>query len=113
MPQPFRKRFLLVWLMIALTPHADGWILPVHAQPGARKAGVVGVHGQSLKLAVRERPVDGRANKALVEALRDAIGVKRSQVELIAGETSRDKKFLIRGLARAELEKRLTNAVKA
>ena len=52
-------------------------------------------------------PEDGRANKALVEALAGALGLKRSQVELIGGQTSRDKRFLIRGVARADLEKRV------
>jgi uncharacterized protein (TIGR00251 family) len=93
--------------MIAVADHAEGCILPVRAQPGARKAGVLGEQGGALKVAVTAPPEDGRANKALTEALRDLLGLKRSQVELLAGETSRDKKFLIRGLTRAELEDRL------
>jgi uncharacterized protein YggU (UPF0235/DUF167 family) len=52
-------------------------------------------------------PEGGRANKALVEVLRAALGLKRSQVELLSGETSRAKRFLIRGLAKAELEARV------
>jgi uncharacterized protein YggU (UPF0235/DUF167 family) len=44
----------------------------------------------------------------LTEVLRAALGLKRSQVELWGGPTSRDKRFLIRGLSRAELEARLT-----
>ena len=48
-----------------------------------------------------------RANEALVEVLRDALGLKRSQVELLSGATSRQKRFLIRGVAKAELENRL------
>ena len=42
-----------------------------------------------------------------LELLRDLLGLKRSQVELIAGATSRDKKFLIRGLTRHDLAARL------
>jgi uncharacterized protein (TIGR00251 family) len=93
--------------MIAIADHADGCVLPVRAQPGARKAGVLGVQGAALKVAVTAPPEDGRANKALTEALRDLLGLKRSQIELLSGETSRDKRFLIRGLSRAELETRL------
>src|SRR5262245_30787705 len=93
--------------MIAVTDHEEGCILPVRAQPGARKATVLGEHAGALKVAITAPPEGGRANKALTELLRDVLRLKRSQVELIAGETSRDKRFVIRGLARAELEARL------
>lgn len=99
--------------MIAVTDHAEGCILPVRAQPGARRAGVQGEQAGALKVAVTAPPEDGRANQALVEVLRKALGVKRSQVELIAGQTSRDKRFLIRGLARDELESRLAALLRA
>jgi uncharacterized protein (TIGR00251 family) len=93
--------------MIAVSEHPEGCVLPVRAQPGARKAGVLGEQGGALKVAVTAPPQDGRANKALAEALREALGLKRSQVELLGGEASRDKRFLIRGVTRAELEARV------
>jgi uncharacterized protein (TIGR00251 family) len=93
--------------MIAVTEHAEGLLLPVRAQPGARRNGVQGEQAGALKVAVTAPPQDGRANEALAEVLRAALGLKRSQLELAAGATSRDKRFLVRGLARAELERRL------
>jgi uncharacterized protein (TIGR00251 family) len=95
--------------MITITEHAEGCILPVRAQPGARKTGVLGEQAGALKVAVTAPPEDGRANKALAEALRHALGVKRSQVELLSGAISRDKRFLVRALTRTELEARLTD----
>jgi hypothetical protein len=92
--------------VIQLTDHAEGCVLPVRAQPNAKRAGVVGEQNGALKVAVTAPPEDGRANAALVEALREALGLKRSQVELIAGATSRDKRFLIR-LPAAEVRGRL------
>ncbi len=97
--------------MIALVDHPDGIVLPVRAQPGARKAGIQGEQAGSLKVAVTAPPEDGRANKAILELLREKLELKRSQVAMIAGETSREKKFLIRGLPRAELEARLARAL--
>jgi hypothetical protein len=91
--------------VIQLTDHAEGCVLPVRAQPNAKRAGVVGEQNGALKVAVTAPPEDGRANAALVEALRDALGLKRSQVELIAGQTSRDKRFLIRLPAAAVRER--------
>jgi uncharacterized protein (TIGR00251 family) len=89
--------------VIAIADHPEGCILPVRAQPGARKNAVLGEHAGALKVAVTAPPEDGRANQALVELLRKALGLKRSQVELIGGLTSRDKKFLIRGVTKDEL----------
>jgi uncharacterized protein (TIGR00251 family) len=97
--------------MIAITDHVEGCILAVRAQPGARRSGVHGEQNGALKVAVAAPPSDGRANLALVEELRKALGVKRSQVELIAGHTSRDKRFLIRGLTKEELQARLAELV--
>jgi uncharacterized protein (TIGR00251 family) len=93
--------------MIALTEHSEGCILPVRAQPGARRSGIQGEQNGALKVAVTAPPEDGRANQALVEVLREELGLKRSQVELIAGHTSRDKRFLIRGLSCEELRAKL------
>jgi uncharacterized protein len=93
--------------MIAIADHAEGLVLPVRAQPGARRNGVQGEQAGMLKVSVTAPPEDGRANQALVELLREVLGLKRSQVELLSGQTSREKKFLIRGLARPELEARI------
>lgn len=93
--------------MIALLDHAEGVIVPVRAQPRARKVGVQGEQAGALKVAVTAPPEDGKANQALVAALATALGVRRSQVELASGLTSRDKKFLVRGIAKAELAARI------
>lgn len=89
--------------MIAIAPHPEGCLLAVRAQPGARKAGVVGEQVGALKVAVIAPPADGRANQALTDLLRDWLGLKRSQVELASGATNRNKQFLIRGLTPDEL----------
>jgi uncharacterized protein len=94
-------------LEVALSEHPEGVVLPVRAQPGARKAGVQGVQAGALKVAVTAPPEDGKANKALVRLLRELLGLKRSQLELISGQTSRDKRFLIRGLTLADVRERL------
>jgi hypothetical protein len=95
--------------MIDVRPHAEGCILPVWAQPGARKNGVVGGHAGYLKVAVTAPPERGLANKALVGTLAQALSVKRSHIELLAGASSHAKQFLIRGLPLAELRTKLAS----
>jgi uncharacterized protein (TIGR00251 family) len=94
-------------MAITITPHADGSLLAVRAQPNARKNAVLGEHAGALKVAVTAPPEDGRASAAIVDVLRDWLGLKRSQVELAAGPTSRNKQVLIRGLTPGELAKRI------
>jgi hypothetical protein len=89
--------------MIAVHPHAGGATLAVRAQPGARKNAVLGEQADALKVAVTAPPEDGRANAALVEVLKDWLGVKRSQVELLTGATNRNKVFLVRGVTPEQL----------
>ena len=97
--------------MITLAEHADGWILPVRAQPGAKKNAAGGEHASALKIMVTAPPEDGRANKALVETLSKLLGLKRSQVLLLSGEKSREKRFLLWGSTKETLEKRLSELV--
>ena len=82
--------------MIELADHADGCVVAVRAQPGARRNGIVGEHHGALKVAVTAPAERGRANEAVAALLAAALGLKKSQVELISGVTTRDKRFLLR-----------------
>ena len=57
-------------------------------------------------------PEDGRANKALLEVLREVLSLKRSQMELLSGAASREKRFLIRGVTKAEVEGRVARLLR-
>jgi len=93
--------------MIALRAHAEGAVLPVRAQPGARRSEVRGEQGGMLKVCVTQVAEKGKANKALVELLAKALDLRRSEIALLGGETSRQKEFLIRGLTCEELQARI------
>jgi uncharacterized protein (TIGR00251 family) len=80
----------------------------VRVRPGASRVGVGGRYGDDqLVVAVAARAVDGAANKAVVQALADAFGVRRADVEIISGHTARSKTISVRGDPEA-LERRLT-----
>ncbi len=99
--------------MIDLQPHAEGVILPVRAQPGARRNELRGEQDGMLKVCVTQSPEKGKANKALAALLSKSLALRKSQIELIAGETSPQKRFLIRGVTAEELSRRIAAAVKA
>lgn len=70
--------------------------LALHVQPGARRTAVVGEHGQRLKVALHAPPVDGKANEELLGFLARELRLRRNDLQLAAGETSREKSIAIR-----------------
>jgi len=64
--------------------------IAVRAHPGASHERVRW-EGDVLHVWVTARAVEGAANRALLEALARALGVRRSAVTLVAGERGRDK----------------------
>lgn len=75
--------------------------LAVHVQPRASRNAVLGWHGEgpdlALKIALTASPVDGAANAALTAFLAEYFGLKRSQVRLLHGDSSRHKLLELTG----------------
>jgi uncharacterized protein (TIGR00251 family) len=98
--------------MIALEDHAEGTILPVRAHAGARRSGITGEHAGTLQVSVTQAPEKGKANKAIVAVLAETLSLRKSQVELIAGETAPQKRFLVRGIPLDTLRARIEEALR-
>ena len=96
--------------MIELLPHAEGTILPVKAHAGARRNELRSEQGGQLRVWVTQAPEKGKANRAIVQLLCQELGLRRSQFELLTGETSQQKRFLVRGLSPLELSQRIAAA---
>ena len=79
-------------------------VVRVHVQPGAGRTAVVGRHGNALKLRVAAPPVGGKANAAAAEVLAGAFGVKEKDVELVAGDSSRLKRYRVQGIEIEEID---------
>lgn len=90
-----------------LQAHPLGVVLLIRAQPGSRKQGIVGTHADRLKVAVHAAPEKGKANQAILETVAELLDLKRSQVQLMSGETSQEKKLLITGVTLEELQERI------
>jgi uncharacterized protein len=89
----------------------SGVTLAVRVQPGAKKTAIVGVYGEGataqLKIAVQAPAIEGRANAAVIAFLAETFSLPRSRVELISGELSRSKVFLLRGVSRAQAKAKI------
>jgi len=97
--------------VIRLEESADGVFLPVRAQPGARRNALTGEREGMLMVAVTQAAEKGKANRAVVAVLCDALDLAKSRVVLVAGETSRRKRFLIHGVTKEELAERIDAAL--
>jgi uncharacterized protein (TIGR00251 family) len=96
---------------IELSPHPGGIILPVRAQPGASKNALRGEQNGMLKVSVTQIAEKGKANKAIIDVLAKSLGLRRSQIELIAGELQPQKRFLIHDISADDLAARIAAAI--
>ncbi len=76
----------------------QGVLLKVRVSAGASRDAILGEHGDALKIAVRQAPERGKANKQVAHLLAAALGLRPADVEVLKGHTSRDKWVLVRGL---------------
>ena len=81
--------------MSAVSTCADGLVLRLYIQPKASRDGIVGLHGDELKVAITAPPGDGQANAHLTKYLAKQFRVAKSQVIIEKGELGRHKQVKI------------------
>jgi uncharacterized protein YggU (UPF0235/DUF167 family) len=88
--------------------------LALRVQPGARRSALLArLASGEWKVAVSAPPVEGRANDAVVELVSGLLGVKRRQITVTRGTSSRSKVLEVEGVSAAEVESRLAAALPA
>ncbi len=75
-----------------------------HLLPRASRDEICGLHGDAIKVKVTAPPVEGKANKALERFIAKKLHLAASQIEIKAGQRSREKILRISGISRAEVE---------
>ena len=96
-------------MLDCLKPHPLGTLLSLHVQPRSSRNQIVGLFGDSLKVKLTSPPVDGAANKCCTEYLAKLLGLAKSQVQLVAGQKARQKRFLLCGLTPSDVEAIITS----
>ena len=94
--------------MLIITKTATGATFRVRVQPGASKNEIVEVQQDALKVRISAPPVQGKANKALINFLAKELGVKKSEIEIVSGHTGRIKTIHIIGEG---IQKKLQNII--
>lgn len=74
----------------------QGIVITIHVQPRSSRNRIVGLYGDSLKIAIQAPPVDDAANRMCISFLSECLNLSRSAIEILGGHTSRTKRILLR-----------------
>ena len=85
----------------------DRTIIKVKLIPRSSKNQIIGKDGDVLKVKVTSPPVEGLANKALIELLAKRLGIPKGRINIISGKSSRLKSLRIQDLSLREVTERL------
>jgi len=90
-----------------ITSHAGGVVLTLRVVPRAAKNEVSGEMAGALKIRLQAPPVEGKANRALIDFLADALDIPRNAIGIVSGETGRIKRVVIAGVTVAAVRQAL------
>lgn len=79
--------------------HQAGTVILVYVQPRASKNELAGVQEGALKVRLTAPPIEGKANKECIKFLAKLFNLPKSSIEILQGEKSRHKKFLLKSLS--------------
>jgi uncharacterized protein (TIGR00251 family) len=93
--------------MLSIKETAEGVTFPVRVLPRSSRNEVAGITGDALKVKLTAPPVEGAANKLLIEFLSEKLRVPKSRIGIVSGQTGRNKLVSVSGMNRDELSKLL------
>ena len=82
--------------------------IEIHLQPGAKRNEIVGFREGVLYVKVTALPQKGQANRALLELMAQMLGIPKGAVDIIRGQSSRNKVIAVQGLTGDEVEEILS-----
>ena len=89
--------------MIEVKETADGVTFAVRVLPRSSRNEIVGEAEGVLKIKLTAPPVEGAANKALVEFLSSKLKVAKSRISIVTGQSGRSKVVAVEGITKADL----------
>ncbi|NLM17180.1 MAG: YggU family protein [Candidatus Riflebacteria bacterium] len=99
-------------LPVFLTKQAeDEFILRILLLPRSSRSEIAGLQGDRLKLKVHAPPVEGAANKEVIKLLAAEINMRKSDITIIRGSTSRQKDLLLKGVNEETLRNTLGSKI--
>ncbi len=88
-------------------------LLNVRVQPSAKKDEISGwMDDGTLKVKVRGKPVEGKANDSLVQFLSKALGISKSSIEIVSGEKAKNKRLKISGIRKETIDRYIADSAR-
>ena len=98
------------WAGLTLTERSGAVRFSVHVRPRSSRSSILGVREGALEVALMAAPADGAANSELLGLIAKALDVRRSNVSIVAGASSRGKLVQVNGLGPDEARLRFSKA---
>ena len=86
-------------------------IIKVKIVPGSSKNKIVGAYNDALKITITAPPVEGKANKKCIAYLAKCFDIAKSKIEIISGQTSKDKLIKIYDINQKEFLDKLEKII--
>ena len=90
-------------LMWNLTEKDGAIVFDVRVIPRSARSEIVGELDGAVKVKLSSPPVDGAANAELIKLFAKKLGVSKSAIEIVSGETSRTKRLRVTGVTAEEV----------
>ena len=90
---------------LAIRRTSAGIVFTVRVLPRSSHPGIAGLQEGALKVRIAAPPVDGKANEACLQLIAEVLGIKKGQVTLLAGHTSRNKTVAVAGISPERLQR--------
>ena len=81
--------------------------LSLKVTPNAGRNEITGFTDGVLHLKIKAPPVKGKANRELIDFLSRALGVKKSAITIVRGQTSRNKTIAVAGMSQGDILKKI------
>jgi uncharacterized protein len=90
----------------------QGITLTFHVIPASKRNQLVGYLADgSLKIKIKAKPIEGRANSEIINFLAGLFEIKKSEIDIISGQTSRNKIVRIHGINKITFEKKISGEI--
>jgi uncharacterized protein (TIGR00251 family) len=86
-----------------LTQTQKGVYITIWAKPKGSKSLVLGVKDGALLVKLCAPPVEGKANSELIKLMAKTLGVSKSEVELVSGQSGRNKRIFVSSISKEEI----------
>lgn len=83
--------------MIDIKEEKEGISIKISVIPNSSKTFVVGILDGALKIKLNSPPIEGRANKEVIEFLSKLLGVPKTSISILRGDKNKLKTLQIKG----------------